>query len=69
MSRRVESPVPRHSCRFRQTELARAVKALRAAGVKVERVEVDPDGKIRVIVKDGDSENSKPAGEWDDVLK
>ncbi len=31
---------------FRQSTVTRAVKAMRAAGVEVQRVEIDPSGKI-----------------------
>jgi hypothetical protein len=56
---------PRSRNRFLETELARAVRAARAAGG--ERVEVDPHtGKITVIVgKTGESSGSNP---WDEGL-
>jgi hypothetical protein len=34
---------------FRQRDLTRAIKAARLAGLNVERVEVDKDGKIIVV--------------------
>ena len=34
---------------FRQRDLTRAIKAARLAGLNVERVEVDRDGKIIVV--------------------
>lgn len=34
---------------FRQSTVTRAVKAVRAAGVGVERVEVEPSGKIVIL--------------------
>jgi hypothetical protein len=36
-------------CTFRQTDLTRVVKAVEAAGVSVQRVEVGKDGRIVVI--------------------
>jgi hypothetical protein len=39
---------------FRQGDLTRAIKAVRAAGVPVAKVEVDRDGKIVVIIGDRD---------------
>jgi len=35
---------------FRQRDLTRAIKAARLAGLNVERVEVDKDGKIIVVI-------------------
>ena len=36
---------------FRQADVTRAIKAAVAAGVEIERVEVDKDGRIVVIAK------------------
>jgi hypothetical protein len=38
---------------LRQADLTRTVRALQAAGAKVERVDICVDGKISVIVSDG----------------
>ena len=37
---------------FRQTDVARAVKAAQSAGLAIGKVEVAPDGTIRVIIAD-----------------
>jgi hypothetical protein len=34
---------------FRQTDLTRALKGARAAGIEIQRVEIDKDGKIIVV--------------------
>lgn len=34
---------------FKQADIARAVKGVSAAGARVERVEIDPAGKITII--------------------
>jgi hypothetical protein len=50
---------------FRQTDVARAIKGAVAAGLTVQRVEVDKAGKIVVVV----GETGKATGErneWDD---
>jgi hypothetical protein len=55
---------------FRQSDLTRAVKGMRAAGVEVARAEIGKDGKIVVVAgkpsdtprEDGDGRN-----EWDGV--
>jgi hypothetical protein len=38
---------------FRQQDVTRAVKALRAAGVNIVRVEVTKDGKIVIVTAEG----------------
>ena len=39
----------RGPCTFKQRDITKAVKAVVAAGVQIERVEVDKDGKISVV--------------------
>jgi ACT domain-containing protein len=39
----------RSSCTFKQRDVTAAVRAVKAAGVEVARVEVDGDGKIVVV--------------------
>jgi hypothetical protein len=66
MRKRKAKVSPRGPGRFRERELARAVRAARAAGG--ERVEVDPKtGKITVIVG-GAGEVADKANPWDEVL-
>jgi hypothetical protein len=52
--------------RFRQIDMTRALRAAKAAGIGVERVEIDPaSGKIVVIAKgEGSAEPTKPLDEW-----
>jgi hypothetical protein len=38
--------------RFRQTELARAIRAVTRAGAEPERVEIAADGSIRLILRE-----------------
>ena len=50
---------------FRQTDVARAVKAAQAAGLAIGKVEVAPDGTIRVIIADGiESAPLTPFDQW-----
>jgi hypothetical protein len=55
----------RRPCVFRQCDVTRAVKAVAAAGVAVDKVEVDKDGKIIVVVgKPGKAEALSPLDQW-----
>jgi hypothetical protein len=48
-----------------QADLARMLKAVRKAGMKVDRIERGADGKIAIIVdRNGGTENNS----WDEVL-
>jgi hypothetical protein len=39
--------------RFKQGDVARALKAASSAGFKVSRVEIEPDGKLCLLMADG----------------
>lgn len=45
--------MPANPLKFRQRELTRAVRAMQRAGVDVDRVEIDRDGKITIVAKGG----------------
>jgi hypothetical protein len=58
----------RGPCTFRQTDLARALRAMRAAGVKG-RVIITPTGQIEIIPEDHkDREKAKVAERREIVL-
>jgi hypothetical protein len=62
----------RGPCTFRQTDIARAIRAVRAAGVAVARVEVAKDGKIVIVTGESKAQDSGRDGtgevnEWDRV--
>jgi hypothetical protein len=60
----------RGPCTFRQKDVTRALKAARAAGVEVAKVEIDKDGKI-VVVAGKPTEmavNGAANNPWDEVL-
>jgi hypothetical protein len=61
-------PSSRGPARFKERELARAVRAARQAG-GVERVEITKDGTITVILaKDGEAtQTGDDANPWDEV--
>jgi hypothetical protein len=55
---------------FRQRDIAAAIKAVIAAGREVARVEVGKDGRIIVILANGNEPVDKPTcgeDEWDDL--
>ena len=47
---RGEHIMARGASRFRQTDLVRAIKAAKAAGEEVSKIEVDAGGKLRIIL-------------------
>ncbi|MBI0475019.1 hypothetical protein D9601_06550 [Sphingomonas sp. MA1305] len=52
--------------RFRQEDVTRALKGAVAAGMRVGRIEIDPNGRIVIL-----SETAAPTADrnsWDDVL-
>jgi hypothetical protein len=61
--------MPRSPSTFRQTDLTRAIKAARNAGVGVARAEIAKDGKISIIF--GEARGSNADIKWtpDDVLE
>jgi hypothetical protein len=57
----------RGNCHFRQADLTRAVKALKAAGMKIDRVEISTDGSVMLHVEQCDKKK-KIKNPWDRVL-
>ena len=50
---------------FRQADVARALKATDAAGLKVARVDVDPEsGKFSIVLADGAAAGASPFDLW-----
>lgn len=50
--------------RFRQSDVSRAMKGVKAAGGHVVRVEVDPNGKI-IIHTESTAANDDAPSDWD----
>jgi hypothetical protein len=53
---------------FRQTDVTRAVRAVAAAGCEVRRVEIDPNGKIVLIMVEPSENEPQPAHSPEIVL-
>jgi hypothetical protein len=60
----------RGPCTFRQLDVTRALRAAAAAGIEVQRIEIEKDGRIvvvagKVLESPRDDENNR--SEWDDA--
>ena len=56
----------RRPCLFKERDVTRAAKAVRAAGLEIARVEIAKNGAI--IVVPGKADAGTPANPWDEVL-
>jgi hypothetical protein len=63
-SERVGDAMGHGRATFKETDLTRALRAVRKAGADVERVEVDRDGRIVLVLKNGDKVLAE-RNEWD----
>lgn len=61
--------MPRGVCLFRQTDLKRALKGARAAGMEIARVEINKDGVIVMVPgkPEEPTDASAEENEWDGV--
>jgi hypothetical protein len=50
-----------------QADDARAIRAAKAAGVDVQRIEIDPNGKIVIVVVGSSEPDQREMNEWDRV--
>jgi hypothetical protein len=53
---------------FKRTNVKRAFVAANDAGIDVDRVEVAPDGTIKIFPVRAENKGSHPASEWDQDL-
>jgi hypothetical protein len=54
--------------RFRESEMRRAIKAARSAGIEIARIEVGPDGRVSLVPGKVDEVNDDGFNPWDKVL-
>jgi len=54
---------------FRQRDVAAAIRAAKAAGLEVARVEIDRAGKIVLVTTKGGGITEAPGNEWDTVFE
>jgi hypothetical protein len=60
----------RRPCIFRQTDLTRALRGARAAGIEIQRFEINRDGKIVVVagkLRESPSDGEDEHNEWDEA--
>lgn len=58
----------RGPCTFRQSDLLRAIKALKAAGEQVVGIRFDSAGKPVIITGKGESATSSSPNPWDEAV-
>lgn len=54
------------AARFKQSDVTRAAKGAKAAGIRIGRIEIDPLG--RIVIEAATSAQARKGGSWDDVL-
>jgi hypothetical protein len=59
--------VPRRPCVFKQRDVTKALRAVAAAGMEIDRVEVGRDGKIVIFTAQSSESSDGAANEWDEL--
>jgi hypothetical protein len=62
-----QTPMARAPSTFRQLDVTRAIKAVRAGGVDIARIEIDRAGKIVIITATEPAQVKTGGNEWDEV--
>jgi hypothetical protein len=52
---------------FRESEVRRAIKASKSAGLEIARVEIKPDGSISIVPGKPETEKKLATNEWDEL--
>jgi hypothetical protein len=53
---------------FRQSDISRAMKAAQAAGAEVAAIEIDQDGRIKIVIGKPTDEPAARPNPWDDAV-
>jgi hypothetical protein len=61
--------MPQVKCRFRRSEMTRAIKGVEAAGLGIARIDIDNDGRITLILGSPEESAEKRPNEWDEVIR
>jgi hypothetical protein len=61
--------MPREKCRFRKSEMTRAIKGVEAAGLGIARIDVGSDGRITIVPGTPEATEKRPDNEWDEVIR
>ena len=56
----------RRACKFKQSDLTRAMRAAASAGVRV-RIEIEPSGKIVMVPMDNGKLQDEQDNPWDSI--
>ena len=56
--------MPRRPAAFRQSDLTRALRAANAAGLVVDRVEIDPNGRIVIVARGAAGQTETALDQW-----
>jgi hypothetical protein len=63
--------VSRGKCTFKQSDVTRALKATKAAGFDVSKIEIDRDGRLVVVLSDKKADTNDDNGNgnpWDNAI-
>jgi hypothetical protein len=62
--------VSRGKYKFKQSDMTRALRATKAAGIGISKIEIEPDGKMVIVLSDAKAEmmdDDCSGNPWDNV--